>query len=188
MQTKNPQMISRSLHEQAHRIQESSDEQHLLTSLAPMNILIRSLDRKDVPEVLAIQQQNPSAAQWKESDYGLLAGQSGNLALVATEKSEPGSTRGFVVFRHLADQAELLNLAVAPPCQRQGIGRALIEEGSSRLAQAQVQRLFLEVRASNQQALRLYHSVGFERHSVRKGYYQNPGEDAYVLRLEIPIF
>jgi ribosomal-protein-alanine N-acetyltransferase len=45
--------------------------------------------------------------------------------------------------------------------------------------------VFLEVRASNKPALSLYCSVGFALHSLRKGYYRDPDEDAYVLALEL---
>lgn len=155
-----------------------------------MEIHIRSLDQKDVPEVLAIQCQNPSAAQWRAADYDSLVGQPGNVALAATvaaaEERNAGAILGFAIFRQVVDEAELLNLAVEPSNQRRGIGHALLKEGMRRLVQARAQFLFLEVRGSNQAALALYASMGFEHLSLRPAYYQNPCEDGYVLRLKSP--
>lgn len=151
-----------------------------------MGILIRSLNRNDLSQILAVQRQNLSAAQWKETDYDRLIGQSGALALVATEDRNPGNIMGFAVFRQVEDEAELLNLAVSPSSHRRGIGRALMKEGIQQLIQSHAQYLFLEVRASNQPAISFYASMGFHQHSVRKEYYQNPGEDAYIFRLDLP--
>ncbi|MGH9453968.1 MAG: ribosomal protein S18-alanine N-acetyltransferase [Terriglobia bacterium] len=155
-----------------------------------MEIHIRSLDRKDIPQILEIQKQNPSAAQWKEADYDSLFSQPGRVALAATEASagerQAGAILGFAIFRQVVDEAELLNLAVEPSCQRRGIGRDLLREGMRQLVQAQAQFLFLEVRGSNQAALALYASMGFERLSLRPAYYQNPCEDGYILCAQLP--
>jgi [ribosomal protein S18]-alanine N-acetyltransferase len=151
-----------------------------------LNFVIRSLQRDDIPEVLEVQGRNPSAAQWKPADYDVLFSQSGYFALIAAEESDSGLVLGFAVFRQVLDEAELLNLAVGPSRQRQGIGRTLVQHGIRRLAQTPAQRLFLEVAASNQPAQRLYQSLGFKSHSVRKRYYENSSENACVLQLEIP--
>ncbi|HUY15812.1 MAG TPA: ribosomal protein S18-alanine N-acetyltransferase [Terriglobia bacterium] len=152
-----------------------------------MEILIRSLNKLDLPQVMAIQRQNPSASQWKETDYASLIGPPGNLGLVAAEEGQPGTISGFAVLRQVADEAELLNLAVASSCKRRGVGRALIRESIQRLAQSHARRIFLEVRASNHSALTLYTSMGFQRQSLRKEYYQDPCEDGLVLSLALPI-
>jgi ribosomal-protein-alanine N-acetyltransferase len=54
------------------------------------------------------------------------------------------------------------------------------------LARAGVRSLFLEVRWSNHDALRLYSSRGFQQVAVRKRYYERPREAARVLRLDLP--
>jgi ribosomal-protein-alanine N-acetyltransferase len=61
----------------------------------------------------------------------------------------------------------------------------LLEDARDRLLKVGAKRVFLEVRASNKPALSLYYSVGFALHSLRKGYYRDPDEDAYVLALEL---
>ncbi len=92
---------------------------------------------------------------------------------------------GFAAFQLVADEAELRNLAVAPEYQRRGVGRALLEEARKRLVEAGAQRLYLEVRPSNKPALELYQSLGFSLLGVRKDYYRDPLEDAYVMCLTV---
>lgn len=142
--------------------------------------------REDLPAILAIQSKNPQAAQWSEADYERLAENHGGLILTAQlETLTSPKVLGFAAFHRVIDQAELRNLAVDPQHQRQGIGRALLEDARKRLLESGAKRLFLEVRASNMPALGLYYSLGFGMHSRRKGYYRDPEEDGMVLLLEL---
>jgi [ribosomal protein S18]-alanine N-acetyltransferase len=88
---------------------------------------------------------------------------------------------GFVAVRRAADEAEVLKLAVDPSHQRQGIGRVLLQEACQRIKALGVRRVYLEVRASNEPAIRLYASTGFTAQYVRKDYYELPPEDAVVM-------
>ena len=78
--------------------------------------------------------------------------------------------------------AELLNLAVAPEHRRRGLGHDLLEQILADLEAEGVQEVFLEVRASNEAAFRLYRDAGFGLIGRRRGYYRWPSEDALVLR------
>jgi ribosomal-protein-alanine N-acetyltransferase len=104
------------------------------------------------------------------------------IAQVTT--AEPPKVVGFAVFQRVSDEAELHNLAVNPTYRRQGVARALLQEGIRKLREAGAHRVFLEVRASNLPAIGLYTSVGFILHSTRQSYYQNPVEDALVMALD----
>jgi ribosomal-protein-alanine N-acetyltransferase len=78
----------------------------------------------------------------------------------------------------MPDEHELLNLAVAPEHRRKGIARTLLD-----YAKRQGPGLwFLEVRESNTAARTFYKSHGFIDFGKRKGYYQEPYEDAIVMR------
>jgi ribosomal-protein-alanine N-acetyltransferase len=143
---------------------------------------VRGFLREDLPAILAIQADCPGAAEWRDEDYWRLAADPGGIILVAELESEtPPRIAGFAAFHRVMDEAELRNLAVDPPHQRRGIGKALLEAAANRLLQAGAKRLFLEVRASNEPARRLYHSLGFELRSTRKDYYRDPTEDALVM-------
>ena len=147
---------------------------------------IRQFEREDLHALLAIQNKTPHASRWTQADYLRLAFAPGGLVLVVElETMTPPKILGFAAFQRLIDEAELRNIAVDPEHQQLGAGKALLEDARRRLVQAGTKRLFLEVRQSNQAALRLYHSAGFQLHSTRKEYYREPTEDANVLSLEL---
>ncbi len=91
---------------------------------------------------------------------------------------------GFALGRVVADEAELLTIAVAPEARRNGEGRALLD-GFLRTALARgAETAFLEVAADNAAALALYRRSGFSEAGRRRGYYHSPGNppvDALVM-------
>lgn len=89
--------------------------------------------------------------------------------------------QGFLLGRTVADEAELLTLAVAPAARRQGIGAALLADfaATSRVRGATV--AFLEVASDNAPAIALYTGAGWSRAGQRRNYYA-PGIDALLLR------
>ncbi len=92
---------------------------------------------------------------------------------------------GYVVAVRAADEAEILNLCVAPAARRSGTGRALVRAILRRVAALGARAAYLEVRDSNHAARRLYEAEGFAPVGRRRGYYRRPVEDAIVLRSAI---
>jgi ribosomal-protein-alanine N-acetyltransferase len=94
---------------------------------------------------------------------------------------------GYGIMSIAAAEAHLLNLFVHPNAQRVGYGRRLLNALLLKAEDADVEKIFLEVRPSNLVALRLYRSVGFEQIGIRPAYYQaeRGREDAVVLSLQI---
>lgn len=92
---------------------------------------------------------------------------------------------GFAIFSAVLDEAELLNIAVAPQEQGKGLGKALLAYGLSILLRQGLQQCFLEVGVSNATAIHLYRQCGFQQTGLRKNYYQhvNTSEDAMVMQL-----
>jgi ribosomal-protein-alanine N-acetyltransferase len=84
------------------------------------------------------------------------------------------------------DQGELGNIAVDPAFRRRGLARRLIALVLERAAARGVRELFLEVRPSNTGARQLYESFGFAHVGQRRNYYQEPVEDAVVMRVLLP--
>lgn len=98
-----------------------------------------------------------------------------------------GEMTGFAITQVIADEATLFNLAVAPQFRRQGIARSLLLALISKLKNRQVVSLWLEVRESNQQAIKLYDSLGFNETMRRHNYYPTKmgREDAIIMALHI---
>jgi ribosomal-protein-alanine N-acetyltransferase len=94
-----------------------------------------------------------------------------------------GAVTGYGIMSIAAGEAHLLNLCVHPAAQRLGYGRRLLNTLLLKASDAQADKVFLEVRPSNEIALRLYRSAGFEQIGVRPAYYQaeHGREDAVIL-------
>ena len=96
-----------------------------------------------------------------------------------------GQVRGYAIMSIAAAEAHILNLCVHPVVRRKGYGRALLNALLFKAQDAAVKRVFLEVRPSNQAAIDLYVSAGFEKIGIRPAYYQarDGRENAVVLSL-----
>ena len=92
-----------------------------------------------------------------------------------------GTLAGWLVYRSVLDEGSIENVAVLPAFRRQGIAARLLEETERRAREGGMAVLYLEVRASNEAALRLYESHGFESVGRRKNYYTAPREDAILM-------
>ena len=105
----------------------------------------------------------------------------GGFAVMA----EAEGPQGFVLVRTVADEGEILTLAVAPAFRRQGIGRTLVDAAAAEAARRGARTLFLEVAEDNPGAMALYEAEQFEAAGLRRAYYARPGArpaDAIVLR------
>lgn len=91
---------------------------------------------------------------------------------------------GYVGSQIVGDEADMMNLAVSPESRRTGTGRLLCRRLIHDLAEKGVVSLTLEVRPSNSGAVALYEKLGFLRVGRRPRYYQNPREDALILKKE----
>lgn len=78
----------------------------------------------------------------------------------------------------MADEAEVINIAVSPKYQGKGVGSQLLEALLSMAKSLNTIQVFLEVRVSNEAALALYKKHGFNELGRRKNYYHEPTEDA----------
>lgn len=90
---------------------------------------------------------------------------------------------GYCVYQVVADEMHLLNVAVSPDHRRLGLGRFLVERAVGAAVRRGVETVFLEVRRSNNEARGLYERFGFATVAVRRDYYEDPREDALVLKV-----
>ncbi|MBE6881832.1 MAG: ribosomal protein S18-alanine N-acetyltransferase [Oscillospiraceae bacterium] len=90
---------------------------------------------------------------------------------------------GYIGGRTVAGETEIFNVAVLPEFRRKGIGKALIEEFIKTAIEKETRVIFLEVRTSNLPAINLYEKCGFVFCGIRKDYYDDPKENAILMRL-----
>ncbi|PVX33426.1 [SSU ribosomal protein S18P]-alanine acetyltransferase [Pasteurella langaaensis DSM 22999] len=81
---------------------------------------------------------------------------------------------GFAICQTVLDEATLFNLAIHPDFQGKKLGQYLLEELMSRLREKSIITLWLEVRESNQNAIKLYEKLNFNEVDIRKNYYPSP--------------
>jgi len=138
---------------------------------------LRALELRDIETVLAIQSVSPEIAQWTAADYERIA--RGEMAGWVAE-GEAGIV-GFLVARALTGETEILNFAVRQDARHRGVGTALLTKALDWSRSVGADRVFLEVRASNEPAIQFYESHGFAPAGRRPRYYSAPPEDALLL-------
>lgn len=89
---------------------------------------------------------------------------------------------GYIGILAVLDEADITNVAVDPGFRRMHIGTALLNGLLALAREEKIEHIFLEVRQSNQAAIRLYENAGFSAVDIRKNYYEQPQEDAVILK------
>jgi [ribosomal protein S18]-alanine N-acetyltransferase len=143
--------------------------------------VIRRFDASDAESVAKILASSPEAAAWTVKSLEQL-NKRGELGWVIEEGNE---VAGFLVVRAVVAEAEILNLCVTPAKRRTGLAEALLTAAVAELRRTRVDRLFLEVRESNQPATAFYEKHGFRKHGRRPGYYRAPEEAAVLMMKEL---
>jgi ribosomal-protein-alanine N-acetyltransferase len=110
---------------------------------------------------------------WSSAAFTTLLQQPGVTAWVC-EDTEP---TGFILVRAVADEGEILTIAVAPAHRRQGVGKRLLNTAHYALRSAGIDQFFLEVGTNNLAALELYRNFGFAQVGTRTAYYRNAHKD-----------
>ena len=127
---------------------------------------------------------------WSADELASLLRQDGVVAYVARRANLFGtrSPVGFVLVRAVADEAEILTIAVAPSHRKRGVGRMLMDHAFRSFYHDRIASVFLEVDEGNPSALALYRRLGFVKVGERKGYYAGgttPGATALVMKAEL---
>ncbi len=140
-------------------------------------IRIREMQVKDADAVAAIEQQIFSQP-WSRQGFLDAVNLANTVFLVAEENNR---IVGYIGMYVAMDEGEITNVAVAPVERCHGIGGMLIAELLKIAENKGIARIVLEVRVSNDSAIRLYERNGFVQCGVRRGFYEFPKEDAYVM-------
>lgn len=141
--------------------------------------------RSDAPGMAAVHAASFDEP-WGPEEIATLLDGPGGFGLVVRDP-DAGTIVGFILARAIADEAEVLTLAVDPARRRSGAGHALVEAAAIAAGAAGAQTLFLEVASDNTAALALYRAAGFGQAGQRPAYYPRPigAVDALVLRRDL---
>jgi ribosomal-protein-alanine N-acetyltransferase len=144
------------------------------------DIVIGDMETGDLPAVLEIERAS-FTTPWSETSF---FNELKNPRSTVKAARRDGRLTGYIFASRILDEGHILDLAVHPDFRRQGIGSALAAHAIEHLREEGCGFIFLEVRVSNQPAVKMYKRFGFEEIGIRKNYYLSPEEDAVVMVLK----
>jgi len=150
-------------------------------SLRLKRFTIRELRESDLPSVVKIERLSFSTP-WSETLFFNEIHMQRSIPKVAVIDER---IAGYICANHVADEGHILNLAVHPDFRGKGIAKILVKNILEELKANACRFLYLEVRASNNAARKLYEDFGFSVVWTRKLYYTEPKEDAVIMMLRL---
>ena len=144
------------------------------------DVVFEPATHDDVPRLAAIDATSPRP--WTEAAFRSELEHDPKTLFVLRVK---GETAAFLVLRMQGSEVDILNVAVADSQRRLGFGTLTMKRALAYLAARRVSSVFLEVRASNRAACDLYAGLGFKETQKRRDFYENPREDAILMRLQL---
>lgn len=148
----------------------------------PPGFACRPLEAADIEAVFAIEAGAFTTPWQPETFEGLLDRDTVEMRVMTDESA---AVVGYAVLWCILDQGELANLAIVPELRGRGLGAHLLRHVLQVARGRQVEKFFLEVRASNAPAIALYERFGFAEIGVRRAYYDTPKEDAIVMAVSL---
>ncbi|HXG76443.1 MAG TPA: ribosomal protein S18-alanine N-acetyltransferase [Gaiellaceae bacterium] len=143
-----------------------------------MNVELRRLDAEDLDAVEEIERAS-YPTPWSRSMFAAELRKPSSLALGAFAAG--GELVGYAIVSRYVDAWHVMNVAVAPAFRRRGVATALLERLFDVTATDPRRGYTLEVRVSNDSAIRLYERLGFRPRGIRRGYYTDNREDALIM-------
>ncbi|MBN7774298.1 ribosomal protein S18-alanine N-acetyltransferase [Clostridium aminobutyricum] len=142
------------------------------------SLIIRKAEVTDIEEMAALDLVC-FTAPWSEEAFRQELEENNLAFYVVAELNE--QIVGYAGLWAILEEGHITNVAVAPEYRRKGIGNAVVEVLLDASEQAGLNSFTLEVRISNIQAQNLYKKFDFTEAGIRKGYYQDNGEDAIIM-------
>lgn len=141
-------------------------------------LIIRKAAESDVPAVEAVEKACFSVPWSYESLYHDIL--ENKLAFYIVAEID-GKVCGYVGVWKIFDEGHITNVAIAPEYRRMHIASAMLSVLFDVIGAQGIESYTLEVRAGNQAAIALYEGFGFREAGLRKGYYEDNGEDAIIM-------
>src|SRR5947208_13332356 len=152
------------------------------TEREQVRVHIRWMIRRDMPEVLQTEQESFEFS-WTEEDFLRCLRQRNCIGMVAEQGEK---VVGFMIYELHKSKLHILNFAVQPVCRRGGIGGQMVTKLISKLSGHRRTRITLEVRETNLVAQLFFRAQDFRAVRVLRGYYEDSGEDAFLMQYQLP--
>lgn len=143
-----------------------------------MSVIVRKAVRTDDKGIFEVEQDSFSIPWSLQAVQRELESE---RALYYVLEQEDGTIVGYAGLWQVLDEGQITNIALRKEFRHQGYGELLVRVLMEAAWEAGCTEIFLEVRISNQGPIHLYRKLGYEVLSVRKHYYSDPVEDAYVM-------
>ena len=144
------------------------------------DVLIRTAEERDVPEIAALEKRCFSDAWSETSVLGTLRSPLGYVLIAERTDGEGFDLpRGYLIAQIFDGEGELLRIAAAPDARRRGTGRALLERMLEDRPDVSVWRL--DVRTKNAAAIALYEKYGFRIVTENPDAYREPKDNGYLM-------
>ncbi|MEZ6055644.1 MAG: ribosomal protein S18-alanine N-acetyltransferase [Planctomycetaceae bacterium] len=147
----------------------------------PIDVQIRWLIRRDMADVLRIEQQS-FEHPWNEEDFLCCLRQRNCIGMVAEHHHE---IVGFMVYELHKSRLHILNFAVDQDYQRRSVGSQMVLRLIDKLSQQRRDEILLEVRERNLDAQVFFKEQGFRAITVLRSHYEDTCEDAYLMRFSL---
>lgn len=147
-------------------------------------ICVAEATEDDMPRLLEIEREAISPPWTEGALLSEIYREDSFFAVAVCQENDarpPAVTLGFVILRRAGDEGELFQIAVDNAARRQGAADILMGAALDYASEKSLSSVFLEVRKSNEAAIRLYKKHGFETVRRRKDYYSDPVEDAVIM-------
>lgn len=142
------------------------------------NLIIRKAEEKDIKEIAKLETvcfRDP----WSEESVRYDAVENKLSFYIVAEIG--GQVAGYIGVWKILNEGHITNVAVAPEHRRKHVASAMMEILLEVLEKENIDSCTLEVRASNSAAIKLYEKYGFKIEGIRPGYYEDNGENAFIM-------
>lgn len=146
-----------------------------------LKMYVRWMIRRDMPEVLAIE-QNSFENPWYEEDFIRCLRQRNCIGMVAEHDER---VVGFMIYELHKSRLHIWNFGVMSEMRRCGVGTAMVQKLIHKLSIRRRTSVMLEIRERNLQAQQFFRSQGFRAISILRSFYEDTPEDAYLFKYEL---
>ncbi len=140
-------------------------------------MIIKNMEEQHLDAVVKIE-ENSFSHPWSKTSFEDELKKENSHLFVALDDEK---IVGYCVMDTVLDEGSLLDIAVDKSYRRNGVAKELFNELLKVASAKQLSFITLEVRESNEGAIKLYKALGFVQVSLRKNYYSKPCEDAVLM-------